>query len=95
MLLARKKIVYGDIGKIFLTYVCVCVCVCIHMYQKRYLEKNMRLKEAICGSVKFSVVAARVAAVAAAAVITAQLPNTAIVCRNVFGAFFFFYEYKK
>lgn len=40
----------------------------------------MRPKEAFCWSVKFSVVvAARVAAVAAAAVITAQLPNTAIV----------------
>ena len=40
----------------------------------------MRPKEAFCWSIKFSVVAARVAAViAAAAVITAQLPNTTIV----------------
>lgn len=39
----------------------------------------MRPKEAFCWSVKFSVVAARVAAVAAAAVKTAQLPKIAIV----------------
>jgi len=67
-------------------YICVCVCVCV---KSVILEKNMRLKEAICGSVKFSVVAARVAAVAAAAVITAQFPNTAIDCRDVFGVFFY------
>lgn len=51
---------------------------CTYVLEALYSE-NMRPKEAICWSIKFSVVAARVAAVAAAAVITAQLPNTAIV----------------
>lgn len=50
-------------------YVCV----------KSVVLRKHEPKEAFCWSVEFSVVAARVAAVAAAAVITAQLPNTAIV----------------
>lgn len=49
----------------------------------------MRPKEAFCWSIKFSVVAARVAAVATAAVITAQLPNTAIVVETFLEFFFF------
>lgn len=53
---------------------------CVYMCPKRRVEKNIE-RETFCGSLKLSVVivvAARVAAVAAAAVITAQLPNTAI-----------------
>lgn len=56
------------------------------MYVKKALRRNMRTKRGVSRAVRFSlsIVAARVAAVAAAAVITAQLPNTAINRRDVF-----------
>lgn len=72
----------------FPSHMCVCMC------PKRRVEKKYKIeRETFCGSLKFSVVviAARVAAVAAAAVITAQLPNTAIeTSRRLWNIFFFF-----
>lgn len=67
---------------------------CVHMCPKRRVEKKKKKieRETFCESLKFSVVvvAARVAAVAAAVVITAQLPNTTIeTSRRLWNIYFF------